>query len=136
MKYVSGNRNIPVYRDHINRDICSILDIYNHFFLTAQTLTITSIPSGATYVKLGESLTLDVTYNYTGDEGVRVEWSKLGENVLVRKLADGRIKRFDKRAFVKGEASLVLRNTELNDNGTYRIILLADDVSSPTGTRS
>ena len=106
---------------------CVNRDIYNYFYLTAQTLAIKSIPSGPTYVKLGEDLTLDVTYNYNGNFGVRVTWSHDGIS-LVRKLSDGRTVNFNKRAFVKGEASLVLTNTERNDNGTYTVTVEADDV--------
>ena len=47
---------------------------------------------------------------------------------LVRKLADGRTIHFSKRAFVKGEASLVLTNTERNDNGTYTVTVEAADI--------
>ena len=98
------------------------------FLLTAQTLTIKSTPSDPTYVKLGENLTLDVTYTYTGSKGVNVEWAK---NVaLVRKFDDGSTFSFDKRASVKGEASFVLTNIELNDNGTFTVTLTAKDVSS------
>ena len=83
-------------------------------FLTAQTLTITSFPSGPTYVKLGKNLTLDVIYNYTGSDGVSVDWSK-GGNILVRKTANGEITSTNNRCFFKGEASLVVTNTEPND---------------------
>ena len=103
--------------------------------MTAQTLTIKSFPSGPTYVKLGENLTLDVTYNYTGSAGVRVEWSK-GAVVLVRKSANGVITSSNKRYFVKGEASLVITNTELNDNGTFKISLSAGDIFRVPETRS
>ena len=105
-----------------------MLDISVFFFLTAQTLTIKSVPSGATYVKLGENLTLDVTYNYTGTIGVNVDWVKHGQT-LIRKLRDGLIIRFgNKRAFVKGEASLLLTNVELTDNGTYTVTVKGADV--------
>ena len=105
-----------------------MLDIFDFFFLTAQTLTIKSIPSSPTYVKLGENLTLDVTYNYTGTIGVNVDWVKHGQT-LIRKLRDGLIIRFgNKRAFVKGEASLLLTNVELTDNGTYTVTVKGADV--------
>ena len=79
-------------------------------------------------MKLGENLTLDVTYNYTGKLGVDVDWLKDGET-LIRKLRDGIIIRFgNKRAFVKGEASLLLTNVELSDNGTYTVAVEAPDV--------
>ena len=106
----------------------SIPDIFVFFFLTAQTLTINSIPSSATYVKLGENLTLDVTYNYTGNIGVDVDWVKHGKT-LIRKLRDGIIIRFgNERAFVKGEASLLLTNIELTDNGTYTVSVKGADI--------
>ena len=97
------------------------------FLLTAQTLTIKSTPSGPTYVKLGENLTLDVTYTYTGSKGVNVEWAK-NSSALARKFDDGSMFSFDKRASVKGEASFVLTNIELNDNGTFTVTLTAKDV--------
>ena len=94
-----------------------------------------SISSGPTYVKLGENLTLDVTYNYTGSVGVRVDWSK-GGILLVRKTANGVITRTNNRYSIKGEASLVSANTELNDNGTFKISLSAGDIFSVPETRS
>ena len=79
-------------------------------------------------MKLGENLTLDVTYNYIGNIGVDVDWVKHGQT-LIRKLRDGLIIRFgNKRAFVKGEASLLLTNVELSDNGTYTVAVEAPDV--------
>ena len=47
---------------------------------------------------------------------------------MVRKLSDGRTIHFNKRTFVKGEGSLVLTNTERNDNGTYTVTVEAVDV--------
>ena len=71
---------------------------------------------------------MDVTYNYTGTIGVDVDWVKHGQT-LIRKLRDGLIIRFgNKRAFVKGEASLLLTNIELTDNGTYTVAVEAPDV--------
>ena len=79
-------------------------------------------------MKLGENLTLDVTYNYIGNIGVDVDWVK-HEKTLIRKLRDGIIVRFgNKRAFVKGEASLLLTNVELTDNGTYTVTVKGADV--------
>ena len=79
-------------------------------------------------MKLGENLTLDVTYNYTGMIGVKVDWFKDGKTVI-RKFIGGTIVRFyNKRAFLKGEASLLLTNIELNDNGTYTVTLEGGDV--------
>ena len=79
-------------------------------------------------MKLGENLTLDVTYNYTGKYGVDLDWLKDGET-FIRKLRDGTIIRFDnKRAFVKGEASLLLTNVELTDDGTYTVTVEGPDV--------
>ena len=78
-------------------------------------------------MKLGDNLTLDVTYNYTGSDRVKVDWSK-GGHVLVRKFAKGGNKSTNDRYFLKGKASLVLTNIEPNDNGTFKISLSAKDV--------
>ena len=51
---------------------------------------------------------------------------------MVRKLSDGRTINFNKRAFVKGEASLVLTNTERNDNGTYTVTVESADIVKAT----
>ena len=84
---------------------------------------------------LGENLTLDVTYDYTGIKGVRVDWSK-GHIVLVRKFANGENTSKNNGYFLKGEASLVLTNIELNDNGTLKISLSAQDILEEQETRS
>ena len=48
---------------------------------------------------------------------------------MIRKLRDGIIVRFgNKRAFVKGEASLLLTNIELTDNGTYTVTVKGADI--------
>ena len=86
-------------------------------------------------MKLGKNLTLDVIYNYTGSDGVSVDWSK-GGNILVRKSANGEITSTNNRCFFKGEASLVVTNTEPNDNGTFKILLSAADVFRVQETRS
>ena len=78
---------------------------------------------------------MDVTYTYTGSKGVNVEWSK-HNSALVRKFDDGFMLSFDKRASVKGEASFVLTNIELNDNGTFTVALTAKDVSSASISRN
>ena len=83
-------------------------------------------------MKLGKNLTLDVTFNYTGSAGVKVDWFK-GGNILVRKSANGAIESRNNRYFLKGEASLVLTNIALNDNGTYTVTVKGADV---TGEKS
>ena len=98
------------------------------FFLVAQTLRLTSHPTGPTSVEVGKNLTLDVTYEYTGRRRSRVEWLK-GTSVLVRKVKDGRVIKFENRSDVKGQASLILARTTLMDNGTYTVRLSADDVA-------
>ena len=70
-------------------------------------------------MKLGDDFTLDVTYNYTGSDRVKVDWSK-GGHVLVRKFAKGGNKSTNDRYFLKGKASLVLTNIEPKDNGTFK----------------
>ena len=57
-----------------------------------------------------------------------MDWLKDGET-FIRKLRGGKIIAFgNKRAFVKGEASLLLTNVELSDNGTYTVAVEAPDV--------
>ena len=79
-------------------------------------------------------MTLDVTYNYNGITGVKVDWSKDGK-LLVRKFASGGIASANERYFLKGEASLLITNTEPNDNGTFKISLSADGVLSVSEAR-
>ena len=86
-------------------------------------------------MKLGDNLTLDVTYNYTGSDRVKVDWSK-GGHVLVRKFAKGGNKSTNDRYFLKGKASLVLTNIEPNDNGTFKFSLSAKDVFKVPETKS
>ena len=56
-------------------------------------------------------------------------WARGGIKLVIKR-ADGKTIGYNKRAFVKGQASLMLANTERNDNGTYTVTLDADDVSN------
>ena len=69
-----------------------------------------------TYVKLGKTLTLNVTYQITGKAGVT--WRKDGKNLYTTVFGSA-----DPRVSIKGQATLVLINTTLSDNGTYENIL-------------
>ena len=96
-------------------------------FLVAQILRFTSLPTGPTSVEVGKNLTLHVTYEYTGSRGSEVAWLK-GTKILVRKIEDGSVIKFENRSDVKGQASLILASTTLMDNGTYTVRLSANDV--------
>ena len=71
-----------------------------------------SRPPDVTYVELGKTLTLNVTYQNTGAVGVA--WSKDGKNLYTTIFGSR-----DPRVSIKGQATLVLINTTLSDNGTY-----------------
>ena len=80
--------------------------------IVAQDLTLVSRPPDVTYVKLGKTLTLNVTYQTTGK--VAVTWSKDGKNSYTTGFGSA-----DPRVSIKGQGTLVLINTTLLDNGTY-----------------
>ena len=80
-------------------------------------------------------MTLDVTYNYNGSTGVKVDWCKDG-TLLVRKFASGGTTSTNNRYFFKGQASLLITNTERNDNARFKISLSADDVLTAPEERS
>ena len=71
-----------------------------------------SRPPDVTYVELGKTLTLNVTYQTTSAVGVT--WSKDGKNLYTTIFGSR-----DPRVSIKGQATLVLINTTLSDNGTY-----------------
>ena len=72
-----------------------------------------------TYVTLGNTLVLNVTYDFTGQVGVAWRNSS-GKTLYLRELSGGVINP-DKRASLEGQATLVLKNTALYDNGTYTV---------------
>ena len=81
--------------------------------IIAQDLTLVSRPPDVTYVELGKTLTLNVTYQTNSK--VAVTWSKDGQNLYTTLFGST-----DPRVSIKGQATLVLINTTLSDNGTYK----------------
>ena len=82
--------------------------------IIAQDLTLVSRPPDVTYVELGKTLTLNVTYQ-TNSKVFRVTWRKDGQYVYSTVFDPT-----DPRVSIKGQATLVLINTTLSDNGTYK----------------
>ena len=78
-------------------------------------------------------MTLNVTYTYNGtDSRVGVRW-RHGSSItnLYEKGRLGGVDNPNSRASLLGQATLVLKNTELLDNGTYTVLFTAatgDDV--------
>ena len=66
-----------------------------------------------TYVELGKTLTLNVTYQTTGKVGVT--WRKDGKYLYSTVFGPTH-----PRVSIKGQATLVLINTTLSNNGTYK----------------
>ena len=64
-------------------------------------------------MELGKTLTLNVTYQTYSK--VVVTWSKNGKSLISSDLGST-----DPRASIKGQGTLVLINTTLSDNGTYK----------------
>ena len=79
-------------------------------------MTLVSRPPYVTYVELGKTLTLNVTYETNSKVGV--SWSK--DNKILYTAFLGFT---DPRVSIKGQGTLVLINTTLSDNGTYNNIV-------------
>ena len=86
----------------------------------AQTVTLNIKSSDVTYVQLGNTLKLDVSYTYTGRKTVIVDWL-FNDASIVGKIGDVTQKGSDPRATIRGQATFVLQNTTLSDNGTYTV---------------
>ena len=76
-------------------------------------MTLVSRPPDVTYVELGKTLTLNVTYQTNSK--VSVIWSKGGKNLYTTAFGST-----DPRVSIEGQATLVLINIALSDNGTYK----------------
>ena len=62
---------------------------------------------------------LNVTYDITGHVGVA--WSNSsGKSLYLREITGG-VLNLDKRASLEGQATLIIKNTALYDNGTYTV---------------
>ena len=79
-----------------------------------------SKPSDVVYVEAGNTLRLDVTFTYTGLLTLTLVWSFNG-NTLVQKVGNEKpVSLLPGRADIEGQGSFVLKNTSLQDKGTYR----------------
>ena len=101
------------------------------FIIKPQTLKAIKRSPDPSYVSLGDTLILNVTYTYSGtDSRVGVTW-RHNKTKLYEKGRLGGVDKPDSRASLLGQATLVLNNTELDDNGTYSVELIpaiGDDV--------
>ena len=71
---------------------------------------------------MGETLVLNVTYEYSGSGGVGLQWrSNSGKLLIERFRTGGADDTTDSRTSIAGKGTLVLTNTKLSDNGTYSI---------------
>ena len=78
-----------------------------------------SKPSDPVYVVAGKTLRLNVTFTYTGILTLTLIWSFNGIG-LVQKVGNAKpVSAPPGRADIEGEGSLVLKNTSLQDKGTY-----------------
>ena len=81
-----------------------------------------------TYVTLGDTLVLNVTYNFTGRVGVL--WRNSSGTLLYLRFTLGGEDNPDKRASKKeGQATLILKNTALYDNGTYTVTVATTSIT-------
>ena len=86
----------------------------------AQDLTLVRISDGITYVPVGRTLQLNVSYTYTGLLPVIVDWFFNG-SLIVSKTGNNSPVGTNSRTTIRGKASLVVFNTTLRDNGTYSL---------------
>ena len=66
---------------------------------------------------LGDTLVLNVTYDFTGQVGVSW-WNSSGKLLYLREIS-GSVLNPGTRASLEGPATLIVKNTALYDNGTY-----------------
>ena len=97
-----------------------------NIIIKAQTLKAIKRSPDPSYVSLGDALILNVTYTYSGtDSRVGVAWRNSSGRLLYERGRLGGVDNLDSRASLLGQATLVLKNTELYDNGTYTVVLIA-----------
>ena len=71
---------------------------------------------------MGETLVLNVTYEYNGGGGVGLQWRHSSGKLLIERFRTGGADdTTDSRTSIAGKGTLVLTNTKLSDNGTYSI---------------
>ena len=97
------------------------------FYVIVESQNVKKISPDPTYVTLGDTLVLNVTYDFTGQVGVA--WRNgSGKTFYIREISGGVINP-DKRASLEGQATLVLKNTALYDNGTYTVLVTTSSTS-------
>ena len=110
-------------------NVCSL------FIRIAQTFKVVKRSDDPTYVTLGETLVLNVTYEYSGGGGVGLQWRNNSGKLLIERFRNGGADDIvDSRVSIVGKATLVLTNSKLSDNGTYSIQVDPRDGAAKTET--
>ena len=91
-------------------------------YIIVESQNVKKISPDPTYVTLGETLVLKVTYDFTGKVGV--SWRNASGSLLYERSRLGGVDNPDKRASLEGQATLILKNTALYDNGRYKVTVL------------
>ena len=89
------------------------------FYIKVESQNVKKLSPDPTYVTLGDRLVLNVTYDFTGLVGVL--WRNSSGTSLYLREISGAVINPDKRASLEGQATLILKNTALYDNGTYTV---------------
>ena len=98
------------------------MNVCSFFIRIAQTFKVVKRSDDPTYVTLGETLVLNVTYEYSGGGGVGLQWRHSSGKLLIERFRNGGADDIvDSRVSIAGNATLVLTNSKLSDNGTYSI---------------
>ena len=105
----------------------SVANVYLFFHWEVESQNVKQISPDPTYVTLGDTLVLNVTYDFTGKVGV--QWRNSTGALLYERARLGGEDNPDKRASLEGQATLVLKNTALYDNGTYTVTVTATSTS-------
>ena len=110
-------------------NVCSL------FIRIAQTFKVVKRSDDPTYVTLGETLVLNVTYEYSGGGGVGLQWKNNSGKLLIERFRNGGADDIaDSRVSIAGKATLVLTNNKLSDNGTFSIRVDPRDSATKTET--
>ena len=84
---------------------------------------------------LGETLVLNITYEYNGGGGVGLQWRHSSGKLLIERFRNGGADDIsDSRVSIAGNATLVLTKTKLSDNGTYSIQINPRNSATKTET--
>ena len=84
---------------------------------------------------MGETLVLNITYEYSGGGGVGLQWKNNSGKLLIERFRNGGADDIaDSRVSIAGKATLVLTNSKLSDKGTYSIQVNPRDSVAKTET--